>query len=106
MLQTTASRFNRPGDIGGRVREEGHRAWLDEALHSVVLDALGPDARVALAREEWGRLEDAIRGPVAAVAAAALDRLAVELESVLSLRTPELVRRLRDHRLRAELGYD
>lgn len=106
MLQTTASRFDHPGDIGWRVREEGHRAWLDEALHSVVLDALGPDARVALAGEEWGRLEDAIRGPVTAAAAAALDRLAVELEPVLARRTPELVDRLRDHRLRVELGYD
>lgn len=106
MFQMTASRFIRPGDIGGRVREEGHRVRLDEALHSIVLDALGPDARVAVATEDWGRLEDAIRGPVAAASAVALDRLAVELESVLSRRTPELVHRLGDYRLRVELGYD
>jgi len=65
MLQTNASRFDRPADIGGRVRAEGHRAWPPEALHSVVLDALGPDARATLAGEEWGtwRTPSAARWP-------------------------------------------
>jgi len=65
----------------------------------------GPDGRVAVAREDWLRVEDAIRGPVSA-AAAALERLAADLEATLPRRIPELVRRIGDHRLRTEFGYD
>jgi hypothetical protein len=97
---------NRGGNLGTRVREEGRHARLDEILLAVVVNALGPDARVAVAREEWVRVEDAIRGPVNAAAAAALERLAADLEATLPRRMPELVRRIGDHRLRAELGYD
>jgi hypothetical protein len=97
----------KPGaDLGSRVREEGRRARLDEILLAVVVNALGPDARVAVAREEWVRVEDAIRGPVSTAAAAALERLVADLEATLPRRLPELVRRIGDHRLRTECGYD
>ena len=94
------------GDIGARLRQEGHHALLDDVLHAVVVDVLGSDSRVALAGEEWRRIEDAIRGPVVAAATAAIERLAADLETSLSHGLPELVRRLGDHRLRAEMGYD
>jgi hypothetical protein len=94
------------GDLGKRVREEGRRARLDEILLAVVVNALGPDARVAVAREDWVRVEDAIRGPASTAATAALERLAADLEATLPRRLPELVRRIGDHRLRTEFGYD
>ena len=97
---------NRGGDLGARVREEGRRARLDEILLAVVVNALGPDARVAVAREDWVRVEEAIRGPVSAAATAALERLAADLQATLPRRIPELVRRIGDHHLRAEFGYD
>jgi len=97
---------NRGGDLGTRVREEGRHARLDEILLAVVVNALGPDARVAVAREDWVRVEDAIRGPVSAATTAALERLAADLEATLTRRIPELVRRIGDHRLRTEFGYD
>jgi hypothetical protein len=70
------------------------------------VNALGPDARVAVPREDWVRIEDAIRGPVSAATTAALERLAVDLEALLPQCVPELVRRIGDHRLRTEFGYD
>jgi hypothetical protein len=88
------------------VREEGRRARLDEILRGIVMNALGPDARVAVARDDWLLVEEAIRGPVSTVAAAALERLALDLEATLPGRLPGLVRRIGDHRLRAEFGYD
>jgi hypothetical protein len=88
------------------VREEGRHARLDEILRAVVVNALGPDARVSVPREDWVRIEDAIRGPVSAAAMAALERLAADLEALLPQCLPELVLRLGDHRLRAEFGYD
>jgi hypothetical protein len=97
---------NRGGDLGTRVKEEGRRARLDEILLRIVVDALGPDARFAVAREDWVRVEDAIRGPVSAAATAALERLAADLEATLPRRVPVLVRRIGDHRLRTEFGYD
>jgi hypothetical protein len=97
---------NAGGDLGTRVRAEGRRARLEEVLLGVVVNALGPDARVAVAREDWLRVEDAIRGPVSAAAAAALDRLAVDLEATLPRRVPDLVRRIGDQRPRTEFGYD
>jgi hypothetical protein len=94
------------GDLGTRVRAEGRHAGLDEILLAVVVNALGPDARVTIAREEWVRVEDAIREPVRAAGAAALEQLAADLEATLPRRVPELVRRITDHRRRTELGYD
>ena len=94
------------GDLGTRVKAEGHHARLEEVLLAVVVNALGPDARVAVAREDWLRVEDAIRGPVSAAATAALERLAADLEATLPRRLPELARRIGDHRLRTEFGYD
>ena len=67
---------------------------LDEILLAVVVNALGPDARVAVAREEWVRVEDAIRGPVTMAATAALERLVADLEATLPRHLPELVRRI------------
>jgi hypothetical protein len=96
-----------PGsDLGSRVREEGRQARLDEVLLAVVLNALGPDARVAVTHEEWLRVEEAIRGPVCAATTAALERLSADLETTLPRRMPELVRRIGDQRLRTEFGYD
>ena len=106
LTQPTQPSVTRPAGIGVRVWQEGRHARLEEVLHAVVVNALGPDARVAIAREEWVSIEDAIRGPVAAAASAALERLAADLEAALPRRIPDLVRRLGDHRLRAELGYD
>ncbi len=97
---------NPAADLRTRVREEGRHARLDEILLGVVVNALGPDARVAVAREDWLRVEDAIRGPVSAAATVALERLAADLEATLPRRIPELVRRIGDHRLRAEFGCD
>ncbi len=97
---------DRCGGLGARVREEGRHARLDEILRAVVVNALGPDARVAVPREDWVRIEDAIRGPVSAAATAALERLAADLEALLPQCVPELVRRIGDHRLRTEFGYD
>jgi hypothetical protein len=88
------------------VREESRHARLDEILLAIVVNALGPDARVAVAREDWVRVEDALRGPVSAATAAAIERLAADLEATLPRRIPELVRRMGDHRLRTEFGYD
>jgi hypothetical protein len=96
----------RDGDLGTRVREEGRRARLEEILRAVVMNALGPDARVAVHRDDWMLVEDAIRGPVSIAAAAALERLAADLEATLPRHLPELVRRIGDHRLRTEFGYD
>jgi hypothetical protein len=96
----------RPGDLRSRVWLEGRHARLDEVLHSIVVNALGADARVVVARDDWARVEDSIRGPVAAAVSAALDRLAADLEATLPRGIPDLARRLGDHRLRAELGYD
>jgi hypothetical protein len=96
-----------PGsDLGRRVREEGRHARLDEILLALVVNALGPDARNAVPREDWLRVEEAIRGPVSAAATAALERLAADLETTLPRRIPELVRRIGDQRLRTEFGYD
>jgi hypothetical protein len=97
---------DRRSGLGARVIEEGRHARLDEILRAVVVNALGPDARVAVPREDWVRIEDAIRGPVSAAATAALERLAADLEAALPGRLPGLVRRIGDHRLRAEFGYD
>jgi hypothetical protein len=106
-LTPPAHRPVNPGsDLGHRVKEEGRHARLDEILLSVVMNALGPDARIAVAREDWLRVEEAIRGPVSAAATAALDRLAADLETTLPRRIPELVRRIGDQRLRTEFGYD
>ena len=102
----TYPQVNPAGDLRTRVREEGRHARLDEILLAVVVNALGPDARVAVAREDWLRVEDAIRGPVSAAATAALERLAADLEATLPRRIPELVRRIGDHRLRTEFGCD
>jgi hypothetical protein len=85
---------------------EGRHAGLDEVLLAVVVNALGPDARVAIAGEDWARVEDVIRDPVRAAAAAALEQLAADLEATLPGRMPELMRRIADHRRRTELGYD
>ncbi len=104
-MQPTAS-LGGADEIGARVWQAGRDARLDEVLHAVVLDALGPDARITIAREDWARVEDAIRGPVAAAASAALERLASDLETDLPRQMPELVRRLGDQRARTELGYD
>ena len=95
-----------PSGIGARVRLEGSQAGLDDVLHAIVMSALGPDARVAVDLEEWARLEETIRGPVAVAASVALERLAADLDAALPRRMPEVVRRLGDHRQRAELGYD
>lgn len=92
--------------LADRVMREGHQACLDDVLHDVVVRALGPDARVAVAKEDWTRVEEVIRGPIAAAVAAALERLAADVDAVLPWRLPELTRRLGDHRLKAELGYD
>jgi hypothetical protein len=97
---------DRRGELGARVREEGRHARLDEILRAVVVNALGPDARVAVPPEDWVRVEDAIRGPVSAAATAALERLAADLEAALPQRVPEVVRRIGDHRRRTEFGYD
>jgi len=70
------------------------------------VNALGPDARGGLAREDSLRVEDAIRGPVSTAATAALERLAADLLATLPRRIPELVRRIGDHCLRTEFGYD
>lgn len=102
----TYPQVNPAGDLRTRAREEGRHAQLDEILLTVVVNALGPDARVVVAREDWLRVEDAIRGPVSAAATAALERLAADLEATLPRRIPELVRRFGDHRLRAESGDD
>jgi hypothetical protein len=98
-----------PGEIGARLRLEGRQARLDDVLHAIVVNALGPDARRAVGRDEWAGLEEAIRGPVTDAASAALERLAVDLEIVLPGGMPDVVRRLSDQRQqrqRAELGYD
>ena len=97
---------NPDSGLGDRVREEGRHAPLDEILLTVVVNALGPDARITVAREDWLRVEEAIRGPVSVAATAALERLAADLETTLCLYVPELVRRIGDQRLRTEFGYD
>lgn len=106
LTRPTRASVNPGGDLGTRVREEGRRARLDEILLAVVVNALGPDARVAVAREEWVRVEDAIRGPVTTAATAALERLVADLEATLPRHLPELVRRIGADRLRAEFGFD
>ncbi len=93
-------------DIRTRVWQEGRRAQLEEVLHAVVIDALGPGAVVTMAGEEWVGVEDAIRSPVAAATSACLERLAADLAAALPRSQPVLVRSLGDERLRAELGYD
>lgn len=94
------------GNLGERVLHEGRRACIDEILHGVVVSALGPGSRMAVSRDEWSRVEDAIRGPVADATTAALERLAAELQAVLPRRMPEVVTRLDAARQRAELGYE
>lgn len=98
--------IDRCDGLGARVREEGRHAGLEEILRAVVVNALGPDTRVAVPREDWVGIEDAILGPVSAAATAALDRLAADLEASLPQCAPELVRRIGGHRLRIEFGYD
>jgi hypothetical protein len=85
---------------------EGRDARLDEVLRALVVNALGPDGPVVLGREGWRNIEMAIEGPVSAVARSAVEQLASEVEATIADRVPELGRRLADHRLRAELGYD
>jgi hypothetical protein len=89
-----------------RMAAEGRDARLDEVLRAVVVNALGPDGPVVLEREEWRSIEMAIEGPVSAVARSAVEQLAGEVEATIADRIPELGRRLADHRLRVELGYD
>ena len=93
-------------DLEARVRLEGRRAHLDDILRGLIVNALGPDGRVAVAGEDWSRFEEAIREPIEAIAASALGQLAAEVEAAVTGRMPELGRRLAEHRLRAELGYD
>jgi hypothetical protein len=95
-----------PDDIRTRVWQEARRARLEEVLRAVVIDALGPGAAVAMAREERVGVEDVIRSPVAAATSACLERLAADLETALPRSQPMLLGRLGDERLRAELGYD
>ena len=94
------------GDIRARLRQEDVRARLDEILRAVVVDALAPGAAGGVAGGEWVGVEDAIRTPVAAATSAALERLAADLEVALPREVPVAKQRLRDERLRAELGYD
>jgi hypothetical protein len=94
------------GDLGDRVLQEGRAARIEEILRSVAVAALGPGARVAVSREDWPGVEDAIAGPAAVAASSALERLATELEAVLPRLGAGPLLRLGDDRLRAELGYD
>ena len=104
--RTAASgRLVRRIDLRTRVRGSRH-SRLDEILLAVAVNALGPNGRVAVAREDWLRVVDAIHGPVSAAATAALERPAADLEATLPQRIPELVRRVGDHRLRTEFDYD
>jgi hypothetical protein len=92
--------------LGERMAAESRHARLDDVLLALVVNALGPDGRVALGGAEWRSVEDAIRDPISAVARSAVEQLAVEIEAILADQVPELGRRLADHRLRTELGYD
>jgi hypothetical protein len=92
--------------LGDRVLQEGREARIEEMLRSVAVAALGPGARVAVAREDWLGIEDAIAGPAAVAATSALERLATELEAVLPRLGNGPLLRVGDDRLRAELGYD
>lgn len=94
------------GGIRARVWQEGLRAQLEDLLHAVAVGALGPDACVAVARDEWILVESTIHAPVVAATTAALERLAADLEAALPSELPVLNQRLGDHRARAELGYD
>lgn len=95
-----------PGDFEARVWREGLRAQLDQLLQAIAVNALSPDAGVALTHEDWARCQNTIQAPVSAATSAALRLLATELEAALSREQPVLLRRLGDHRTRAELGYD
>jgi hypothetical protein len=95
-----------PEDLGARLADEGRHIRLDDILHAAAVNALGPDGRLAVGKEEWAKIDAAIRAAVVSVASDALDRLATDLAATLRGRAPEAMRRLGDQRRRVELGYD
>ena len=82
------------------------RGRTAEALYTIVLDALDPDARHDLDSADWASLCELLCEPVNEAAEVALETLAGGLEATLVADRPDLVTRLEQLRLRAELGYD
>lgn len=106
MVQPVASAPARTDDVDAALRSRDHVAWLGDVLEVIAIEALGRDARRSLEAREVERIRVLVHDPVAAAAAAAIDRLAADLATAVERTAPNLRRRIGDERRRAELGLD